>query len=258
MSTLAGLPVIRGETTIPPSGGWFGTYLLNSSTLPALGPTALVIHDLVLVGRIIRRDFADHPGGALVTATVQGGAGWRLPVTRAGTYASSGGVRLSTVLRDLAAMADESYTAPAEVTLGTAYTWQAHTPTSPVHGADILADLVWRRFVATWRVEPFTGLTRFDAWPSLGRADGRGRIVARDLARGRRTIGLDVAVRACLPGATIEDALITRTVLQETASDLRAHVYSLSAGASSVVGASASTATQRAAETPRGAATVRA
>lgn len=70
-------------------------------------------------------------------------------------------------------------------------------------------------------------------------------------------MGLDVAVRAFLPGATIEDAVITRTVLRETASDLRALVYSLSVGAPTVTGASSSSATQRAAETPRGTATVR-
>jgi len=225
VSSLGTQQVLSATVNVPPSGAWMATVTLNASALPALGATALTMGDLVLVGAVIRADFDDHPGGGRVVAVACGGAGWRLPVTRAGDYASSGGVRLSTVLRDLAAMAGELYTPPADVSLGVAYAWQAHAPLAPVHGADVLGELVSRGYLATWRVEPFTGRTVFSTWPAIGAADGRGRIVDRAGSRGRRTVGLDVQVAAFLPGATLEGLTITRTVLQEDAGKLAAEVY---------------------------------
>lgn len=225
MSTLGALRVLTLDVHIPPSGAWFGTVTLNASELPPIGPTTLTIGDLVLVGGVIRADFDDHPGGGRVVATVRGGAGWRLPVTHAGSYGTTAGVRLSTVLADLAAMAGEAYVAPADVSLGVAYAWQMHTPLGPVHGEHVLADLVDRGFLPTWRVEPFTGRTVFSVWPAIGPADGRGRVVDRAGSRGRRTVGLDVQVAAFLPGATLEGVTIARTYLHESAGSLQAEVY---------------------------------
>lgn len=224
MSTLGGVNILRQDTTVPPSGAWFGTFALDSSALPLVGPTILSVGDLQLVGSIIRTDFDDHPGGALVTATARGGAGWRLPVTRAGSY-GGGGVKLSTVLQDLATMTGEPYVMPVDTSLGIAYSWQAHSPVAPVHCDHVLADLIARGYLPTWRVEPFTGRTRFDAWPVLLPADGRGRVTGRSGSRGKRTVGLDVVVAAFLPGAFLEGVQIARTVIRETASSLTVEVY---------------------------------
>lgn len=224
MSTLAGLPIIRANVSIPPSGAWVGTFALNASKLPALGRAVLAIGDLQLVGAIIRTDFDDHPGGGLVTATARGGAGWRLQTAREGVYASESGVRLSTVLQDVARLAGETYAAPADTSLGVGYRWEKSEPLTPVHYESVLHDLVARGYVPTWRAAP-SGETRFDAWPSIGAADGRGRITDRHGARDRRTVGLDVQVAAFLPGATLEGAVIQRTILRETADSLEALVY---------------------------------
>lgn len=223
MSTLGTLRVLRLEAHVPPTGAWLASVWLDSSTLPAVGQTTLTVGDLELVGSVIRTDFDDHPGGALAVAVVRGGPGWRLPVTRAGSYA--GGVRLVTVLRDLATMAGEPIAEPTDADLGTAYRWEAHSPTAPVHREDVLNELVTRGYLPTWRVEPFTGRTRFDAWPSIGAADGRGRVLSRSTSRGRRTVGLDVVTAAFLPGATLEDTVIRRTILRESAGKLRAEVF---------------------------------
>jgi hypothetical protein len=225
VSTLGTLRILRHTTHIPPSGAWYGTYSLDASTPPIVGPTIITIGDLVLPGAVIQVGHDDHPGGALVAVTARGGAGWRLPVTHQGRYTSAQEVRLSTVLQDLASMAGEPYVSPGDLSLGMGYEWQAHEPLAPVHLEDVLAELVTRGFLPTWRVEPFTGLTRFDAWPSLGPADGRGRITRRNLARGRRTVELDVQIAAFLPGSSIEGALTYRTLLTESASELRAEVY---------------------------------
>lgn len=225
MSTLNGLRVTKLEAHIPRSGAWIAYLSLDSATLPPLGRTVLTIGDLALVGAVIRTDYDDHPGGGLPMAVVRGGAGWRLPVVRQGRYASSDGVRLSTVLYDLATQAGEPYAAPADTSLGVEYRWEAHTPLAPVHGEDVLAELITRGYLPTWRVDPATGTTRFDTWPSIGAADGRGRVLGRNLARGRRTVGLDVQVAAFLPGSTLEGTTTARLVLQEDARSLRGLVY---------------------------------
>ena len=225
MSTLGAFRILVADVQIPPSGAWFGTVSLDSSTLPALGPTVLTIGDLQLVGSIIRADWDDAPNGGRPIATVRGGAGWRLPVKRAGSYASSG-VKLSTVLADLSRMTGEAV-APlaADLSLGESFSWPAHAPLAPVHGDDVLADLVTRGYLATWRIAPFTGRTEWTAWPAIGAADGRGRITDRARDRGRRTVGLDVQVAAFLPGATLEGLAIARTLVHASASELQAEVY---------------------------------
>ena len=226
MSTLGALRVLVADVHIPPSGGWFATVSLDSSTLPPIGATVLTIGDLQLVGSVIRADWDDVPNGGRPIATVRGGAGWRLPVVRAGSYSSAGGVKLSTVLVDLATMTGETVVVPAsDVSLGSEFAWQAHAPLAPVHGAHVLAELVARASLSTWRVEPFTGRTVFSRWPALAAADGRGRITDRARDRGRRTVGLDVQVAAFLPGATLEGLTIARTVLRASASELHAEVY---------------------------------
>ena len=225
MSTLGAFRILVADVQIPPSGAWFGTVSLDSSTLPALGPTVLTIGDLQLVGSIIRADWDDAPNGGRPIATVRGGAGWRLPVKRAGSYASSG-VKLSTVLADLSRMTGEAV-APlaADLSLGESFSWPAHAPLAPVHGDDVLADLVTRGYLATWRIAPFTGRTEWTAWPAIGAADGRGRITDRARDRGRRTVGLDVQVAAFLPGATLEGVTIARTLIHASASELHVEVY---------------------------------
>lgn len=250
MSTLNTLRVTKLEVHIPRSGAWIAWLHLDSATLPALGRAVLTVGDLSLVGAVIRTDFDDHPGGALPMAVVRGGAGWRLPVVRAGQYASD--VRLSTVLRDLATQAGETYVAPAEATLGVEYRWEAHSPLAPVHGEDVLADLVTRGYLATWRVDPASGATRFDPWPARGAADGRGRVTGRNLARGRRTVGLDTQVAAFLPGSTLEGTTTARVVLHEDARELRADVYAVPTF-SAVTSTSASAATTTTTTTGRGA-----
>jgi hypothetical protein len=126
MSTLGALRILVADVQVPPSGAWFATISLDASTLPALGATVLTIGDLQLPGSIIRADWDDAPNGGRPIATVRGGAGWRLPVKRAGSYSSSGGVKLSTVLADLSRMTGETV-APvaADVSLGVSFSWPA-------------------------------------------------------------------------------------------------------------------------------------
>lgn len=228
MSTLDALLVLRIHTLrIPPAGGFYVDLELDGNAFPAVGTrSTLRVADLPLVGTVTQAGFDDHPtGGARPRVTLEGGAGWALPLARQGAYTSAGGVRLSTVLRDLAGLAGEPYDAPAEAVLPASYGWPASTPREPVTGADVLADLMERGAIPTWRVDPATGRTRFDDWPTTGAADADCRVLRRNLNRGRRTLGLDARIAAFLPGAAVENVAIRRLHLSETASKLEAEVY---------------------------------
>lgn len=229
MSTLDAARVLRIRSlAIPPAGGWQCDLDLDATAVPALGAATLTVGDLVLPGTVTAAGAEDNPtGGARIRVTAEGGAGWSRPLARAGRYEAPGGVQLLTVLRDLAELAGEPYTAPPDVLLPAVYRWPASTPREPMTGAHVLADLMRRGAIPTWRVEPGTGRTRFDAWPAQGAADSSGRVVRRSLSdRGRRTVGLDTRVQAFLPGGTLEGAPIRRLLIVEDSSKLAGEVYS--------------------------------
>lgn len=227
MSTLGNLRILTADVHIPSTGAWWAEVSLDSSTLPALGPATLSLSDLTLTGQVVRTDFDDNPRGGKPYAVVRGGAGWRKPVAFAGGY-QGGTVLLSTVLTDLASLTGESIVQPAtasSTSLGASYAWQAHTPAAPVHYEDVLADLMSRGAIPSWRIDPATGATRFDPWPTLPAADGRGRVMSRRLARNHRHVGLDTVVSAFLPGATLEGAAISRVRITQDSGKLTADVY---------------------------------
>jgi hypothetical protein len=218
MAFLGGRHMTDVGLVFPPSGGWMLRGHLETGAPPASGPTTVKIGDLSLVGSVLPSrggvDSPDHP-----SVVVAGGYGWRtqLPV---GSFSSPSGVRLTTVLAALAATSGESYGAPAEVKLGQAYGWTAGT-----RGREVLAALVARGALATWRVDPTSGMTVFTPWPSLGAADTHGVIEDRDLATGARYVALSDSVRAWLPGATVQGATIARTIITEHDGETRAVVW---------------------------------
>jgi hypothetical protein len=197
--------------------------ILERGAMPAPGPATLQIADLALVGKILPgRGGLDAPDQPHVV--IAGGSGWDRLLTTAGSYTSSGNVRLTTVVRDLAELAGEAYDAPAEAKLPPTYEWTASAPRAPRRVRDVLADLVLRRAITTWRVSP-TGRTRFDGWPLIGPADNAGRVTSRGMARGVRYVGLDTRAAAFLPGGTLEGATIARVIYYETGGALSAEVW---------------------------------
>lgn len=220
MSTLNGRRLTDLELHVPPAGGWLGTGHLESGASLAAGAATLVLGDLTLVGAVLAgRGGTDSPDRP--SFVIAGGAGWRTPLPApGGTYESPSGVRLRTVLVDLARAAGEAYDTPPEVSLGGAYGWDAGTPVDAV-----LADLFARGAVAApWRAQP-NGRTTFTAWPTLGAADTKGQIVDRRLERGLREVALTSAVAAWMPGATVQGTSIRRVTFKETSNELRALVW---------------------------------
>lgn len=224
MSSLRGQRVSRVELHYPSSGAWRAEVTLERGKLPAAGPAELRVADLATQGRILP-GIGGLDGPDLPSVVVQGGAGWDAPLTQAGAYGAPGGVCLSTVLRDVAALAGEPYDAPAEALLPASYEWTESRRGAPRLIRSVLADLVIRGAIPTWRMAP-NGRTRFDAWPSIGEAIRREQVTERDLASGVRMVGLLDRAAAFLPGATVEGATIRRVIFLDTGSALTAEVWS--------------------------------
>jgi len=218
MSLLDARRVTDLDGSFQPAGDYRFLLHLDSGEPPTAGAATLKTGDLTIVGRVLDgRGGADAP--AYPAVVFAGGAGWRTKLPK-GSYASPSGVRLSTVLSDLGRLCGESYDAPAEVRLGPAYGWEAGA-----RGRVVLADLVARGAVPTWRVEPTTGRTVFSAWPARGAADAFGTVTSRDLARGVRHVALIDTVSAWLPGATVQGTMIKRLILHEADGALRAEAW---------------------------------
>jgi hypothetical protein len=221
VSDLSGARVLEVHSLhIPPAGGWLADLSLDATALPPLALATLTIGDLSLVGTVTSAAFDDHPlGGARPRVLLEGGAGWGQKLSRLGQY-GGGPLRLSVVIRDLAGLVGELYDPPVDVLLPDSWGWPAG-----VRGWTVLADLQARGAIPTWRVDPATGHTRFDAWPLTGPADATGRVMRRNLTMGRRTVGLDSRIAAWLPGGTVEGVAIARLRLRQTGSMLEADIY---------------------------------
>lgn len=230
MSTLGAFKILRVHLLhVPPAGGFFADLSLDATTLPTLGaPLPITIGDATFLGTVTQAGMDDHPtGGAKPRVTVEGGAGWNTLLARAGTYGpTTGGVRLSTVLKDLATLAGEAYDTPAEAFLSDSYRWPASTKREPAAARHVLAALMVAGAIPTWRVDPTTGRTAFIPWPSIGAADASVRVLKRNLSQGRRTVGCDTRIAALMPGSTIEGVTTRRLRLTESASKLACEVYS--------------------------------
>lgn len=227
MSTLNGQRVLELRTLeFPPAGVWWANLTLESGAPPAVGSRAtLTVADLSLPGTILRAgsDVPQRPD----IVVVGGAGGWGAQIASVGSFAASAGVRLSTVLRALALATGETFDAPPDVTIGACYSWSRAVPPLDRRTYDSIAnDLARRGAAPSWHVVPSTGHTAWTSWPALPEAAGRVRVTDRDLSRGVRMCGLDVAAACLLPGATLEGATVARLTLTESSSaGLRASVW---------------------------------
>lgn len=219
MSTLAGQPIERVELAIPKLGSWRADVVLVGGEAPT-GKVQLVVGDLELAGTAFEGglDSADKPHLVVVSAP-----GWELPLEEPLSYQGDAGVRLRTVLQDLATRADEQLEQPTDTSVGTHFE-ALPSRSGDTRLRDVLAALRRVGHVPGWRVDA-DGVTRFGE-RSGGDVTDRGRILRRNAALGLRVVGLEAtAVSAFLPGAQIEGAPIDRVVVRETSARLEAEVW---------------------------------
>ncbi len=220
MSDLQGQRLARVELV------WqrYGTSWARCSTeLGAVpnGPATLTIGDLVLQGTVIGDRSGENAPSSWSGIWVNGAA-WNtvLPVRVA--YQSDDGVRLKTVLKDLAADCGSAPLAqPTDVALGPYWTRpKFNGDKSRRAGRDELNALVSRKAVAPWWLDTVTEggalreVTRFG-----GRATGEvaavARVTGRDLTIGMRSLSVD-SPASFVPGGTFEGARMGRVIVRET------------------------------------------
>lgn len=214
MSTLAGLAVEQLELAIPSKGSWRAEAILSASSAPT-GKVALVVGDLELAGTAERGglDFADHPH-----LVVTGAPGWERVLEQPLSYQSDAGVRLRTVLQDLASLADEPIEQPVDANIGPHF-----VAVAGVSLRDVLAELRLRGHLEAWRVDA-DGVTRFGARAGAD-ATEKGRVLKRNAALGTRRVGPE-SVAAFMPGNLIEGETIDRLVVRERSGRLEVVTWS--------------------------------
>lgn len=216
MSQIGKERIQRAELQLPRYGTAWARVSTVANAVPP-GPATLTLGDLVLAGTVLPgRGGEDSPSSW--TGIWVNGAGWDTTLPARAPYQNDKGVRLKSVLSDLAVDCGVSVMLPADVPMATHWCRATHTGNSvPRTGRDELAILMRRGYLPTWYVNA-QDVTLF-ATRTTGEVKAEVRVLARDLARGRRVVGLE-SPAAFVPGGTFEGATIERVVIREDAGKL--------------------------------------
>jgi hypothetical protein len=187
------------------------------------GPATLTIADLVMPGTVLPGRNGDNGPGAWV-GIFETGAGWDtvLPATRP-PYQVDAGVRLKSILTDLAVDCGMSVALPADASVG-AHWCRARRggDDKPRTGRDELNLLVKRRHILRWWLD-LLGVTRFDV-RATGPVKATARVIDRHLDRGVRILGIESPL-AFAPGGTFEGATIETLVVHEDGGSLTCETW---------------------------------
>jgi hypothetical protein len=238
MGSLGAQQTHDATLSYPETGSARADVVLTGGALPAVGSLAvLTVGDLPVTTGILSSDYdaPDRPRVVLVT-----GLGWENGLAAPVSYQNDAGVRLSTILRDLAALASfagapspidlgpslggTSASTLTDATIGTTWGCPASSPLGFLRVRDALSSLTEQGFAPPWRVDP-DGVTRWGL-RSGGEVTARQTIMSRNLGVGLRVVGLD-RPSAFLPGNTIDGgAPIRRLIVHDKAGSLTADVWS--------------------------------
>ena len=220
MTTVNGTPAFDFRHLWPVYGCWRTNVTAQSGDPLAIGSTATVVAGtMTLTGKVLRSD-EDAPGRP--HSVIVGGLGWQSKIETPFALQSDSGIRLKTVLTQLAAGAGETIAQPPDVTIGNYYECVASRPGEPLTWADALNELYRSGLCPLWRVDA-DGVTRFGARTASEVTD-RATQILNDSATGCMTYGLDDPVQF-LPGNTIGGKPIGRVELRERGGRFEADVY---------------------------------
>lgn len=157
-ATCAGLQVVSGSLMIPLVGAWTADLELAGGEKPLSGPVEVVIGNLTLQGTVYRSELY---GGQVQARLVGGAAGWRTQASPQG-YGSGTGLKLSTVLSDLAAAVGEKINTVADTNIGNAF---ARVSFGTSVASDVLWQLIQLGFMKGWYIDQ-NGVTQAGPWPN--------------------------------------------------------------------------------------------
>ncbi len=217
MSDLAGQRLKKVELHRPRWGAAWARVSTELGAVPG-GPATLTVGDLALKGTVIGdRSGEDAPSSW--SGIWVNGAAWDTVLPARPAYQSDAGVRLKTVLKDLAAdCGGPAIVQPTDAALGAFWARPRRNGDRSLRtGRDELAALVRGGYVpAPWWADDLD-VTRFGG-RTTGEIAAASRVTARDPVQGMRFLGVD-SVAAFVPGGTFEGARIGRVVIREADGD---------------------------------------
>jgi hypothetical protein len=213
MSLVGSQRLAAVELHWPYYGGAWARVSTEVGAVPA-GPARLTIGDLVLPGAILP-DRAGINAPSAWSGIWAMGSGWDTVLPPRASYQSDDGVRLKTVLSDLARECGNLPIAlPADIAVGTYWSRPlTGGDRRPWTGKHELAALARGRHVPTPYWIDSLGVTKFGARPT-GTIRAAARVTKRDLTRGMRLLGVDSPL-AFAPGLSFEGEVIYRMVVRE-------------------------------------------
>lgn len=221
MSTIGTASIQKLELHWPRWGNAWAR-IITATGAPKPGPATLTIADLSLVGTVTPQSGENGPAewaGIFVQ-----GSGWDTALPARPPYQADAGVRLKTILADLASDCGKvAIVQPPDASVGPF--WLRPTLSArrvPWTGRDELAALVRGAYVEPWWTDP-KDVTRFGGRTS-GPVTAPSRLITRDLQRGWRKLGID-KVAPFAPGGTYEGARIERLIVREDGDSLTCETW---------------------------------
>jgi hypothetical protein len=217
MSSLGAQRIQTVELHLPRYGtAWAKVATQNGTVSP--GPALLTIGNLPHVGTVIDGQSGINGPSAWV-GIWRNGTAWDTVLPPRPAYQNDAGIKLSTILTDLAKDCGRAVIVqPPDAIVG-AYWVRASRAADgrPRTGRDELAALIRARILPAWWVDPLD-VTRFGVRvaPPVTAAT---RILGRDLTRGLREGGTESPL-AFMPGASFEGQVIERVIIRESSGKL--------------------------------------
>lgn len=211
MSFLGSKRILRVTLEMPRYGGAWAKIATEAGAV-AVGPATLTVGDLALVGAVVDGQ-AGEDGPSAWVGIWRSGTAWDTVLPARPAYQNDAGVKLSTVLAQLAKDCGAVIVQPTDRTLGAFWTRPTRSASGkPRTGADELAALIKGRFLEPWWVDAL-GVTRFGTRTGVA-VTAAARVLDRDRTRGTREIGTE-SPAAFAPGGTFEGATIAHLTVRE-------------------------------------------
>ena len=221
MSFLASQRIQRVTLEVPHHGtAW--AHVETEAGPVATGPATLTVGDVVMMGAVVPGQSGDN-GPSSWVGIWRNGTAWDTVLPSRPAYQNDSGVRLLTVLVQLADDCGAVIAAPPDMAMGPFWARAARDASGKRRtGRNELDALVKGRYLAPWWIDSI-GVTRFGNRPGIP-VPAAARVTVRDLTRGSRVVGTESPV-AFMPGNVFEGTPIERVIIRESSAKITVQTW---------------------------------